>query len=149
MNSLSSFIDPLFLIQRRMTMSLSVKEMERTSGTVFDDLREFIDACKEIDEWREIEGADWDQEMGALTEATAETIPEPPMLLFDRIKGYPAGYRAVSLFLASYKRFALALGLPVDKTRLELVRLAARKIKDVKPIPPVEVAKGPVMENIL
>lgn len=130
-------------------MSLKARDIDQTAGPVFDDLREFIDACKEVDEWREVEGADWEQEIGALTEATAEMIPEPPMLLFNRIKGYPADYRAVSLFLASYKRFALALGLPLDKTKLELVRLAARKIKQAKPIPPLEVASGPVMENVL
>src|SRR5262245_9641862 len=115
----------------------------------FDDLRSFIAACQEVDRWHQIDGADWDQEIGALTEATAELIPEPPMLLFDRIKDYPPGYRVASLTLASYKRVALALGLPVDKTKLELVRLAARKIKGVQPIPPEEVTSSPLMENVL
>ena len=118
-------------------------------GAVFDDLRTFMAACQEADTWRLIEGADWDLEIGALTEATAELIPNPPMLVFDRIKGYPAGHRVVSLTLASYKRVALALGLPLDKPKLELVRLAARKIKDVQPIPPIEVDSGRVMENVL
>jgi UbiD family decarboxylase len=115
----------------------------------FDDLRSFIAACQEVDRWHQIDGADWDLEIGALTEATAELIPEPPMLLFDRIKDYPPGYRVASLTLASYKRVALALGLPIDKPKLELVRLAARKIKGVQPIPPEEVTSSPLMENVL
>ncbi len=118
-------------------------------GVIFDDLRDFIGACQEVDSWRAILGADWDLEIGALTEATAELIPEPPMLVFDRIKGYPAGYRVVSLLLASYKRAALALGLPLDKGKLELVRLAARRVQEAHPVPPAEIRTGPVMANVL
>jgi UbiD family decarboxylase len=118
-------------------------------ATVFDDLRSFLAACQAVDRWQQIDGADWDLEIGALTEATAESIPEPPMLLFDRIKGYPPGYRVAALLYASYKRSALALGLPLDRPKLELVRLAARKVQHVEPIPPIEVPTGPVMQNVL
>src|SRR5438105_7455091 len=93
------------------------------SGTVFTGLQEYVDACMEIDEYRIIEGADWNEEIGALIEATAELIPEPPMLIFDRIKDYPAGYRLVAHTGSSYKRQALALGLPPDKSRAELSEL--------------------------
>ncbi len=129
-------------------MGKAVSEAFHT-GLVFDDLRTFIAACQEIDNWHLIEGADWDLEIGALVEATAELIAEPPLLIFDKIKGYPAGYWVVSLLTASVKRAALALGLPLDKTKLELVRLAARKVKEAQSIPPMEVPNGPVMENIL
>jgi len=78
---------------------------------VFDGLQEFIDAAMEVDEWRLIEGAAWNEEIGALTEAVAELIDDPPMLIFDRIVGYPPGYRVVSLPMASARRAALALGL--------------------------------------
>ena len=118
------------------------------SGLAFDDLRTFIAACQEVDHWRRIEGADWNREIGALVEATAELIPEPPLLLFEKIKGYPAGSSVVSLQVASCKRAALAMGLPLEKSKLELVRLAARKVRDAKPIPPATVPTGPVMENV-
>ena len=117
-------------------------------GPIFDDLRSFIAAAQEVDDWRLIEGADWDLEIGSLTEATAELLPEPPMLIFDNIKGYPQGYRVVSSFLASARRVALALGLPVDRRKLELVRLAAHKLRSVQPIPPNWVADGPVFEQV-
>jgi len=119
------------------------------SEAFFNDLREFIDACKNIDNWHEISDADWNEEIGALTEATAELIPDPPMLIYDRIKDYPVGFRVVDLLLATPKRVALSLGLPLDKSKLELIRLAARKIKEVKAIAPVEVAVGPIMENVM
>ncbi len=120
-----------------------------TSVPEHTDLRSFIAACQAVDEWRQVDGAERDLEIAALTEATSELIPEPPMLLFDNIPGFPPGYRVVSLLLASARRTALALGLPLDRPKLELVRLAARKIGEATMLPPREVADGPVMENVL
>ncbi|MDP2647412.1 MAG: UbiD family decarboxylase, partial [Desulfobacterales bacterium] len=105
----------------------------------YNDLREFIEKAKEVGDWRVIEGADWDKEIGAVVEATAELITPPPMLVFDKIKGYPAGFRVLSLAYASYKRVALALGLPPDRSKLEVLRLATAKIKSARPLPPREV----------
>lgn len=116
---------------------------------IFDDLRQFIDAAKKVSGWKEIKGADWDLEIGALIEATAELIPQPPMLVFDEIKGYPAGFRVLGLSFASYKRVALAFGLPHDKGKLELVRLVSRKIRSAQPIPPKEVSRAPITENVI
>lgn len=119
------------------------------SESMFSDLRSFIEACKELGEVQEIKGADWDKEIGAITEAAAELLPNPPLLLFDEIKGYAEGYRMVTLPFGTHKRVALSLGLPTDKSKLELLRLMASKMKEAKAIPPVEVNDGPVMENIL
>ncbi|HEX9879199.1 MAG TPA: UbiD family decarboxylase domain-containing protein, partial [Candidatus Binatia bacterium] len=117
----------------------------------FDDLRSFLEVAKEIDEYREIDGADWNREIGALTEAAAELITDPPMLIFDNIKGYPKGFRLVSLSVASVKRAALAWGLPIDKHKLELIRLGTRKLSAAraKLIPPKIVKTGPLMENVM
>jgi len=101
---------------------LPVGESDAKGQFPFDDLRSFIETAKQIDEYREIEGADWNLEIGALTEAAAELITDPPMLIFDNIKGYPPGFRLVSLAVASVKRAALAWGLPIDKHKLELIR---------------------------
>src|SRR5581483_383389 len=116
-------------------------------GMIFDDLQSYIDAAMEVDEYRIIEGADWNEEIGALIEATAELIPEPPMLIFDRVKDYPAGYRLVALIGASYKRQALGLGLDPSLSKAELSELGRKKLRDAKPVPPVDVPTGPVMEN--
>ena len=117
----------------------------------FDDLRSFIETAKEIDEYREIDGADWNREIGALTEAAAELIIDPPMLIFDNIKGYPPGFRVVSLSVASVKRAALAWGLPIDKHKMELIRLGTKKLAAARTnlTPPKKVKTGPVMENVL
>ncbi|HSF58271.1 MAG TPA: UbiD family decarboxylase [Candidatus Binatia bacterium] len=114
----------------------------------YRDFRGFIEKAQEVSDWRLIENADWDNEIGALIEATAE-LDSRPMLLFDRIKGYPAGFRLVSLAFANYKRTALAFGVSPDKSKLEVVRLLARKMKSGRAIPPKEVKSSPLMENIL
>ena len=114
----------------------------------YHDFRGFIEEAKKISEWRLIEGADWDNEIGALIESTAE-LDSRPMLLFDKIKGYPAGFRLVSLVFANYKRTALAFGISPDKSKLEVVRLLARKMKSGKSIPAAEVKASPLMENVM
>jgi 4-hydroxy-3-polyprenylbenzoate decarboxylase len=101
----------------------------------YHDLRSFVEAAKKVSDWRQIDGADWDGEIGALVESAAELVPQPPMLIFDKIKGYPAGYRVLSLPYAAYKRVALSFGLSTEMSKLELVRAIARKIKSAKPIP--------------
>ncbi len=86
----------------------------------YHDFRSFIEEAKKVSDYRLIEGADWDGEIGALVESTAELVPQPPMLLFDKVKGYPAGFRVCSLPYAAYKRVALALGLPAGGAQGEL-----------------------------
>jgi UbiD family decarboxylase len=118
---------------------------------MINDLRDFIAACREMGEVRDIDGADWDQEIGALTEAAAELLDNPPALLFDHIKGYPAGYRVFALPLATHRRVAAALGLPTGASKLQTMRLAADRMNQALThlTPPLEVASGPVLENVL
>ena len=119
------------------------------TGKIFDDLRAFIDRAAELDQVCVIEGADWNEEIGALVEAAAELITDPPLLLFDRIKGYPPGFRVASLPMASARLAALALGLDFHgKSKAELRELAQKKMSDIPRIAPVEVPTGPVMENV-
>jgi UbiD family decarboxylase len=115
----------------------------------YDGLRSFLAACEELGEVCVVKNADWDLEIGALTEAASELIDEPPALLFDEIKGYPKGFRVLSLSTGSRIRTALFLRLPLEMTRMEIVRNASRRIKDAAPIPPVVVPTGPVMQNVM
>ncbi|MFC1907015.1 UbiD family decarboxylase [Chloroflexota bacterium] len=118
---------------------------------MFDDLREFIKKTEEIGEYQLVEGADWDLEIGTITEIMASD-PDSPLLLFDKVKGYEAGYRVASNIFLNLKRTALGLGieLPAAARGIDLVKLYRDKIKDgVKPLPPVYVDTGPVKENIL
>ncbi len=113
----------------------------------FDDLREFIDKVRELDDCKVVEGADWDLEIGQICEWQAN-VPDSPLLLFDNIKGYPKGYRVASNLFNTRKRTALALGLSPDSSWLDQVKAWRGREKEIRPVPPVEVKNGPVMENI-
>src|SRR3954452_20753674 len=115
----------------------------------YDGLRSFLAEIEKLGELKVIRDADWDLEIGALTETVSEMIDEPPALMFDDIKGYPKGFRVLSIPTASRVRMALALGLPPDTPKMEIVRYAAEKMKHAKPIPPQEVDSGPVMQNVM
>ncbi len=113
----------------------------------FRDLREFLEAARTLGEVKVIEGADWNLEIGCITEIMAEK--EGPLLLFDSIPGYPQGFRLMTNFLATPKRFALALGLPVDVPKLEMLRLWKERGTGLNPVPPREVASAPLMDNLV
>lgn len=116
---------------------------------MFNDLRELINAANEINECKVIEGADWDREIGAITALQGE-LPESPLLVFDKIKGYSTGYRVVTNLATTPKRIAMCYGLPVAAKGIELVRAMRGRLGErVEPIPPVEVKTGAVKENIL
>jgi UbiD family decarboxylase len=118
--------------------------------SAFRDLRAYLDRLvRELGEGevRAIEGANWDLEIGCITEMMAEK--EGPALLFDNIVGYPKGYRVLSNFMGTAARTAIAFGLPPDLPKVEIVRAYKDRSKQLKLIPPVEIATGPVMENVL
>lgn len=112
------------------------------------DLREFITAVEKLGELKLIEGADWNLEIGNITLIVAEE-PNPPALLFDRIKDYKPGFRVFTIPYTSDKRLSLALRMSLGAKRLELVRAVREKLREpMVHIPPVEVKGGPVLENV-
>ncbi|MBI2959083.1 MAG: UbiD family decarboxylase [Betaproteobacteria bacterium] len=115
---------------------------------MFGDLREFLAKAKELGECRTIEGAHWNVEIGRIAEL-ALSVPDSPMLLFDQVPGYPAGYRVAANPFTSSRRICLALGLPLELKGLDLVRAWKETLAATKPISPVEVRSGPVKENVL
>lgn len=113
----------------------------------FHDLRAFIEAADKLGEAKIIEGAHWDLEIGCLTELMAEK--EGPLIVFDSIPGYSSGHRVATNVIATPRRFALALGLPTEISKLDILKAWKDKAHTLKPFPPVEVASGPVTENVL
>ncbi len=113
----------------------------------FVDLREFIEAARTLGDVKDIHGADWDLEIGALTEifACRENFP---LLLFDRIPGYPSGYRVASNLINHPRRSALALGMPTDISKTELVQRWRQILKELPAVPPKTVPSGPIYENV-
>ena len=58
------------------------------------DLRGLIDDWQANGQLKVVDGADADVDIGALAEVSG-LGSEPPALLFDKIKGYPPGYRVL------------------------------------------------------
>jgi 4-hydroxy-3-polyprenylbenzoate decarboxylase len=110
------------------------------------DLRAFLAQAKAAGELKEITGAHWDLEIGALTEIFAGAEPTPA-LLFDEIVGYPRGWRVLSNICHSPLRHTLALGVPPEVRGVQLVREIKRRLADLKPLAPNFVENGPVLEN--
>ncbi len=116
---------------------------------MFNDLREFITQADKLGECKFVEGADWDLEIGGITELEAYNSV-PRLLVFDRVKGYEPGYRVASLALLSDKRLLTTLGLPLHLKGIGIVNAWRDKIREeFKPVKPVEVKTGPINENIL
>ena len=113
------------------------------------DLRELIERFDEMGEMARIDGADWNLEIGALSETSAAAKPgRAKALLFDNIPGYPQGFRIMSGAANAYRRLAVVLGFDDPENEMDLVRTYRDRAKQEAPIPPVEVADGPVLENI-
>ena len=60
------------------------------------DMRDWLAAAEAAGEVREVRGADWRLEIGALCELDYR-LPHPWALLFDDIVGYPRGRRVLPL----------------------------------------------------
>ena len=107
----------------------------------YTDLRDFLKQVDELGELRLVRGADWNVEIGAITDLAQHQI-NGPAVLFDDIKGYPPGFRIVSNVLGSSSRTALLLGMPTGKSWRDLLPIWRQRSKEIpKAIPPVEVQK--------
>ena len=112
----------------------------------YRDLREFLAALEKHQELRTIQGADWNLEIGTITELNYER--QGPALLFDSIKGYPKGYRILANAMDNLPRSLLALDLPSDLDMNGALDAYTKKIASYTPVPPVHVETGPVFENV-
>ncbi len=121
--------------------------MATTSSLGYKDLRGYLEAVDTLGELRRVAGADWDLELGAITEVAARAA-NPKVVLFDQIKGYPKGFRVVTNAVCSAATTALAFGLNPKLNGLDLIREWKQKLGRQKPIKPIEVSDGPVLENV-
>ncbi|NMC80915.1 MAG: UbiD family decarboxylase [Chloroflexi bacterium] len=118
----------------------------------YKGLREFIQKLEDEGELLRItEQVDWNLEIGAVARRLCDLETKGqsvPAVLFENVKDYPGG-KFFTNSLASYRRYALALGMDKNSSRLDLVHAFEERINH--PIPPVVVDKkdAPCKENIL
>src|SRR5438105_12060473 len=108
------------------------------SSQRMEDLRTWLDQVDtQLGQLVTIEGADWNQEIGAIAHLARQRA-DAPAVLFDSVKGYPKGFRVLSGIHTHFRRFALTSNLPPDLTLLELIRAWKDKIREATAVPPVE-----------
>ncbi|MBI4187501.1 MAG: UbiD family decarboxylase [Chloroflexi bacterium] len=116
------------------------------------DLRDWLKKAEAIGKLKRIEGADWDQEIGAVTALNLKR-KDCPALLFDNIKGYPGGYRVLTSACSTASLAALVFNLPVTDSDLEVLGSFREKLPqweaNMHKFPPQVVNSGPVLENVL
>src|SRR5919108_2181092 len=84
------------------------------------DLRAWLAEVETLGELRHVRGADWNLELGAISELNVKK-DLPPALLFDEIKGYPKGFRVLTCSTSSPARLSSILRLPIERTHRGLV----------------------------
>src|SRR5262249_34024517 len=113
------------------------------------DLRGWIQCAETLGELKRIDGADWDVEIGAVTEIGHHLGEQSSALLFDNIKGYPPGYRVLSNTLNTVKRMAMTLHMDTNYSRNGFIKDIKKRISEVEYVKPEVVKDGPVMENVI
>jgi len=112
------------------------------------DLRDYLDLLEEYDELQRIHTeVDWNLEMGAITRRCYDL--GSPAVLFENVKGYPKGFRALGAPLGTsrqpghglFARTAIALGMKPSASAQEIMQGYLERKE--KPLPPVTLKTGP------
>src|SRR5687767_2576517 len=69
-----------------------LREQLRSTGLPHRDMRDWLQMVDAIGELKVLEGVDWQENIGRITEMLHHT-DGAPAVLFDKVPGYPAGYR--------------------------------------------------------
>jgi UbiD family decarboxylase len=113
------------------------------------DLRAWLEEARAAGQLREAEGADPHLEVGAIAQLNAQR--GGPAILFDKLAGYPAGFRVLTGTMMNARTLGLTLGISGELDNTAVVNQVADKLQAVAaqaPDYPMEVVHtGPVMEN--
>ena len=120
------------------------------------DLRRWLEKVDDIGELKIVKGADWDLEIGCISDLEYKLKKKSSALLFDEIKNYPKGFRVLSNSTGTPGRvaitFSLDLSFPSHSSNKELVEILRQKAGEwenkMEDFPPEEVGSGPILENI-
>jgi len=124
-----------------------VSEAKSASGL---DLRAWLEEVRALGELKDVRGADWSLELGAISELNVRK-PVPRALLFDDIPGCKKGFRVLTCSTSSPARLSSILRFPVQKTHKGLVDTLRGKPaqwqRAAPEFPPLVAKSGPVLEN--
>lgn len=110
------------------------------------DFRSFLAAIRDSGDLVELdEQVDWDQELAGIGRLSCER--NGPAFLFNNIKDYAPQWRVASNPIASWRRMAVAFGLPADAPVRTLYETYAAR--ESSPIAPVVVGDAPCKEVVI
>ncbi len=112
------------------------------------DLRDWLAAIDAAGQLKIIEGAEPREEIGGIVDLYQRKMGNRAVL-FDRVPGFPDGFRVLANILTSVPRVALALGLPADASEMDLVQWWRRYMREAPSFSPREVNGGALTENVL
>src|SRR6266516_2617527 len=122
-------------------------ERVTAGGVGHQDMRDWLEMVDALGELRVLEGVDWQENIGRIAEMLVHT-DGAPAVLFDKIPGYPDGYRILTNAQGERARLAVSLGLPADISAFDLMDEWERRMDTVKPVPPAIVTDGPIAQNV-
>ena len=115
------------------------------------DLRTWLAEVEKLGELRHVRGADWNLELGAISELNVKK-DVPPALLFDEIKGYARGFRVLTCSTSSPARLSSILRLPLQRAHHGLVEMLRGKPAQwqasAERFPATVVKNGAALEHI-
>ncbi len=116
-----------------------------------NDIREWLQEIEKMGELLVIKGADWNLEIGGLSEINLRR-KDCPALFFQEIKDYPEDYGLVSCSLTTPNRFAHTFNLPLKNSWRELLEIVREKYggwqQNLDKFAPIEVKDGRILENV-
>ena len=110
------------------------------------DLRDWVAEIETADQLQRVSGAELEEEIGGKVEAFQRRTVHKAVL-FDDIPGFPSGYRILENILTSVPRINITLGLPSSGRDIDLVQFWRRTMREMKSVPAVTVASGPIQDN--
>lgn len=111
------------------------------------DLRDFITECEKQGQLKKINTeVDWNLELSHVCKFN-EARKGGQALLFENLRD-GNGVSVLGSALTTEKRLAIALGMPQNYSQCDMAREWV-ELSTKKPIPPVIVSDGPILENVL
>ena len=114
----------------------------------YTDLREWIEEARKLGEVREVNGLNWQEEIGMAAEVVLHD-ENAPAVLFGEVPGTLPGSRLLVNFFGG-KRQRMTLGFPTNLDKIALSEaFRTNYMADLKRIEPRYVNDGPVFENVI
>src|ERR1051326_2765497 len=98
----------------------SLADQLRAGGMPHQDMRDWLEMVDALGELKVLEGVDWQENIGRIAEMLVHS-DRAPAALFDKIQGYPAGYRVLVNAQGERPRVAVSLGLPATISAIDLM----------------------------